>query len=478
MLESFFKAEKFGPYINGQFQIDPKKIKPHHSIAKQKEWKILALADEKDVHFALDASDKPFSLSVYERSTILKKMGAILRDCKQRVAEWITMEMGKTLRDSLGEVEYAASYFDWYAEEAKRILGYTVPSSKKNKWVEVRYEPVGTVAIITPWNFPIAMAARKIAPAIAAGCASIVRPSSDTPLSMLAIGAIASEAELPAEALQILPGDPNIISKILLGDPRVRKLTFTGSTAVGEKLYGQCVPTFKKVTLELGGHAPVLIFEDADLEQAASETISAKLRVSGQTCVCANRIYVHKNIAHAFVEILQKKLSSMKIGDPLDPSTDLTNVLHPSSMKKVPRQIEDALKKGAQSPLQGKNPHEPTILTEVRKEMEIYTEETFGPVFPILTFTSEEEAIHFANDTIYGLAAYVFTHDLARAHRVCNSLQYGIIGLNDGLPTSPEAPFGGVKYSGFGREGGPRGIYEYLVEKTISLNYDYKTRLT
>lgn len=471
MLDTFFKAEKFGPYINGDFQIDPKKIKPHRSITLKKEWKQLCLADEKDVHEAIDATDCPFPLSHYERSKVLVKMGVLLRQYKKEVAEWITLEMGKTLRDSLGEVEYAASYFDWFAEETKRILGYSVPSSKKDKFVKVLYEPVGTVAIITPWNFPIAMAARKIGPAIAAGCASIVRPSSDTPLSMLAIGAIAKEAGLPPSTLQILPGEANTISKPLLADPRVRKLTFTGSTPVGEQLYGQCVPTFKKVTLELGGHAPVLVFADCDLERAVNETIGAKLRVSGQTCVCANRIYVQKEKVDAFVEILQKKLSEMKIGDPLDESNDLTNVLHPSSEKKVPRQIEDAIKKGASCPLKGKSSHEPTILLNVTKDMEICTEETFGPVFPIMSFETEEDALHLANDTIYGLAAYVFTRDLNRADRVCNNLQYGIIGLNDGLPTSPEVPFGGIKFSGFGREGGPHGIYEYLVEKTISLKY-------
>lgn len=471
MLDTFFKTEKFGPYIDGEFHVDPKRLKPHHSIALQKKWKYLALANEKDVFRAIDATDCPFPLTYYERAAVLQKMGVLLRKYKREVAEWITFEMGKTIRDSLGEVEYAASYFDWYAEEAKRILGYTVPSSKKDKTVEIRYEPVGTVAIITPWNFPIAMAARKIGPAIAAGCASIVRPSSDTPLSMLAIGAIAKEAGLPKSALHILPGDANTISKVLLGDPRIRKLTFTGSTPVGEKLYGQCVPTFKKVTLELGGHAPVLVFADADLERAVDETIGAKLRVSGQTCVCANRIYIQKEKVEPFAALLQKKLSQLKVGDPLDESTDLTRVLHPSSEKKVPRQIEDALKKGASCPLQGKFPHEPTILLHVTKDMLICTEETFGPVFPILSFETEEEAIHLANDTIYGLAAYVFTRDLNRANRVCNALQYGIIGLNDGLPTSPEVPFGGMKFSGFGREGGPRGIYEYLVEKTISLKY-------
>ncbi|MDN3507074.1 MAG: NAD-dependent succinate-semialdehyde dehydrogenase [Simkaniaceae bacterium] len=453
MLEEFFKAENYGPFIQG-------------SIQKGKEK--LTLAGKEDVHQALDTAKAPEG-SHYERSAILRKMADLLRENADYVARLITLEMGKTIRDAKGEVEYAASYFDWFAEEAKRIQGYTIPSTNGDKHISVQYEPVGLVAVITPWNFPIAMAARKIGPAIAAGCPCIVRPSSDTPLSMLAIALIAKDAGLPDGALSVLPGKADSISKILLADPRVRKLTFTGSTPVGEKLYGQCISTFKKVTMELGGHAPALIFEDADIERAVQEIMNAKLRNSGQTCVCANRIFIHQSILDLFVEALQKKLSTLKIGDPLDEKTDLTNVLHPSSEKKVKKQIADAIEKGARCPLKGDSPYAPTILTHVTKEMEIFTEETFGPVFAIIPFETEEEAVRLANDTIYGLAAYVFTRDLSRAHRVCNQLEYGIIGLNDGLPTTPQAPFGGVKYSGFGREGGPKGIYEYLIEKTVSL---------
>ena len=344
----------------------------------------------------------------------------------------------------------------------------TIPSTEGNKHIEVRHEPVGTVAVITPWNFPIAMAARKVGPAIAAGCASIVKPSSDTPLSMVAIGAIGEMAGLPPGALTVLTGDAEMISEKLLADPRVRKLTFTGSTPVGEKLYRQCVSTFKKVTLELGGHAPLLVFDDADLDVAVKETINAKLRNSGQTCACANRIFVHTSILAPFVEKLKTLVSSMKIGDPMDESSDLTNRIHRSPAEKVPLQVRDALEKGATCLLEGKMPHEPTILTGITPEMRIFTEETFGPVFPIIPFETEEEALHLANATIYGLASYVFTQDLNRAHRVCAALDFGLIGLNDGLPTSPQAPFGGVKFSGFGREGGPMGIQEYLTQKTIS----------
>lgn len=459
MLETFFNDQSFGPFIDNEFLTSPTKK--------------LLNATEQNVEAALDVSEKGkkglLELSHYERASILSKMASLLRAHKNAVAKWITLEMGKTIRDAKGEVEYAANYFDWFAEEAKRIMGYTVPSTNGDKKISVALEPIGTVAVITPWNFPIAMAARKIGPAIAAGCASIVKPSSTTPLSMLAVGAIAKEAGLPTGALGILPGDAEMISQMLLKDPRVRKLTFTGSTPVGEKLYAQCVSTFKKATMELGGHAPALIFEDADLERAVVETINAKLRVSGQTCVCANRIFVHRSIIEPFTTALVKKLDSFKIGDPLDETTDLTNVLHPSSMKKVPKQIEDALKKGAKCLYGGKEPYVPTVLINLTKDMEIFTEETFGPVFAIHPFETEEEAINLANDTIYGLAAYVFTNDITRAERVCGALEYGIIGLNDGLPTTPQAPFGGIKASGFGREGGITGLHEYLVEKTISL---------
>lgn len=471
MMREFFKAESFGPFVNGEFIIDQKRLQPHKSIALKKEWKQLASASKQEIELAIDKSTHALEgTSEYERAAILMKMAQLLREYREPIAECITLEMGKTIRDAKAEVLYAANYFEWFGEEAKRIFGYEVPS-RQNKNLVVRHQPIGTVAIITPWNFPIAMAARKIGPAIAAGCSSLVKPSSDTPISMLAIAQIAKEAGLPSGALAILPGDPDAISDQLLSDPRVRKLTFTGSTAIGEKLYGQCVSTFKKVTLELGGHAPVLIFEDANIERAVEETINAKLRVSGQTCVCANRIFVHRSLAEKYIQTLQEKISQLTIGDPLDESTDLTNVLHPSSEKKVPIQIKDALKKGAHCIFEGESPHHPTILTNITKEMEIFSEETFGPVFPIATFETEEEAIALANDTIYGLAAYVFTNDLSRAHRIIKALDYGIIGFNDGLPTTPEVPFGGMKYSGFGREGGPRGIYEYLIEKTISLKY-------
>jgi len=474
-MQEFFKEKQFGPFIDGKCVIDEKKLQDHPSLVLQKHWKQLAHSTKSDVMHALASAQRGQkviqALSAYERATILKNMATHLRENGNFVAEWITLEMGKTIREAKGEVEYAANYFEWFAEEAKRIYGYTAPSTQNDKHIRIQHEPIGIVAVITPWNFPIAMAARKVGPAIAAGCASIVRPSTDTSLSMLAIAKIAKEAGLPDGGFNVVPGDPVMISDLLLEANEVRKLTFTGSTEIGKILYGKCVSTLKKATMELGGHAPVLILEDADVEKAATETINAKLRVSGQTCVCANRIFVHHSILESFTEKLLEKISTLKIGNPLEETTDLTNVLHPSSNKKVPRQIEDAIKKGAACLLRGQNHHEPTILTGITKDMDIFTEETFGPVFPIISFESEEEALALANDTIFGLAAYVFTQDINKAHKICNALNFGIIGLNDGRPTTPQAPFGGVKASGFGREGGRSGIYEYLTEKTISLKF-------
>jgi len=472
MRKDFFDQKHFGPYINNE-QIETDETIDHDFLMEKEKGVRLSFAGPKEVTSALEGSEMGkatlANLNPHERAEILHKMADLLRSHADPIGQMITREMGKTIRDAKGEVEYAANYFDWYAEEGKRVYGYTVPSHISGKEILVQHAPVGTVAVITPWNFPIAMGARKIAPAIAAGCASIVRPSTDTALSMLTLGAIAQEAGLPAGALQIIPGDPVAISTKLLSDFRVRKLTFTGSTEVGKLLYSQSTSTLKKVTLELGGHAPVLVFDDADLEKAAEEAIKAKLRVSGQTCVCANRIYVQKKSVEPFVALLKEKLSKLKMGNPLDESTDLTNVLHPTSQIKVPKQIKDAIGKGANCEVGGGVPHEPTILTGVTPEMTIYTEETFGPVFPIIPFETEEEGIAHANNTIYGLAAYLFTTNVDRVFRVTKALEYGIIGVNNGLPTSFEAPFGGVKSSGFGREGGPTGIYEYLTEKTISI---------
>jgi len=474
MMEDFFKASRADPYIDNE-QVESKKVIDHISPVLKEKWISLGLGGASDVARAIDSSEKGLKaleeLTAYERAAILHNMATLLRFHKKHIAEIITKEMGKTITGARGEVEYAANYFDWFAEEGKRVYGSSIPPRMKGKQILMQHEPVGIVGVITPWNFPIAMGARKIAPAIAAGCPSIVKPDMGTAVSMLAIAEIAKEAGLPKGALHVIPGNAEQIGEALLSDSRVRKLTFTGSTEVGKLLYAKCTPTLKKVTLELGGHAPAIVFDDADLEIAATEVINAKLRNSGQTCVCANRIYVHSSILQPFVEALVAKVEKLSTGNPLSEESDLTNVLHHTSMKKVARHVADAKKQGATCHLGGNHPYEPTIISGITPEMILYTEETFGPVFPICSFETEEEAIQRANNTPYGLAAYAFTQDITRAFRVTKALEYGIIGLNDGLPSTVEAPFGGVKNSGMGREGGAVGIYEYLTEKTISIGW-------
>jgi len=475
MIESFFNQKQYGSFINGKFIFDEKSAVDHFSVLSKEPWKKISLAKEKEIKEALETAKEGFkkikSLSAYERAYFLKRISELLLQYKESVAELFTREMGKPIREAKGEVEYAAGYFAWFSEEAKRTYGYSIPSQSKEKFLEVRYEPIGIAAVMTPWNFPLAMAARKIAPALAAGCSVITRPSSNTPLSLLVLGAMAEHLQMPKGTLNILIGEADPISQQILADPLVRKLSFTGSCEVGALLYSQCVSSFKKATLELGGHAPLLVFEDANLDKAVQETIRAKFRISGQTCICANRILVHKNIASTFVEKFSKAITTMKVGNPLEEETDLSNVLHPSSYKKVTHHIQDALDKGAICILKGKEGHDPTLLTHVTPSMVIFHEETFGPVAAITTFSNEQEAIALANDSLYGLASYVFTENLALAERIVSQLQYGIIGLNDGLPSAPNVPFGGIKYSGFGREGGPTGIYEYLYEKFTSKKF-------
>ena len=407
-------------------------------------------------------------MTAYERAAILNKIAALMIKNKEELARCVTMEMGKPIVDARSEVEYAASYFLWFAEEAKRIYGKEIPSRSPNKRLYVRYEPIGPCAIITPWNFPIAMAARKIAAAFAAGCPVISKPSSITPLSLLFLGALSHEAGIPKESVHILIGDGERIGEALLAAEPIRKLSFTGSCEVGKALYRQCAESVKKITMELGGHAPLIVFDDADLKKAIEGAYAAKFRISGQTCICANRLFVHKKILPNFLEGLIKKVKRMKIGDPLEEDTDLTTSIHPESQRKARAHIEDAIKNGAKAHLGAKEPHEPEILSGITKEMLIFREETFAPVAGIMEFEEDEEVIELANQTPYGLASYVFTEGLKRAENVTSKLEFGIVGLNDGRPSSAELPFGGVKASGFGREGGPSGIYEYLSEKIIS----------
>ncbi|MDZ7800010.1 MAG: NAD-dependent succinate-semialdehyde dehydrogenase [Trueperaceae bacterium] len=415
--------------------------------------------------------------SAFERAEVLRRWHDLIMSEQEALARVMTREMGKPIREARGEIAYAAGFVRWYAEEATRTYGEVFPTTNRAKRGLALRQPVGPVYGVTPWNFPAAMVTRKAAPALAAGCTFVHKPAEQTPLTALLLGELWREAGGPEGTLQILPAaDPAPLSEALMADPRIRKVTFTGSTEVGRILYRQSADTIKKLSLELGGHAPFLVFDDADLDQAVRESIACKYRNAGQTCVCTNRIYVHQDVAEAFTERYVAASRALRVGDPMDDATDIGPLVDAQGMTKVQEHVRDALAKGATLRLGGEVDHDlyylPTVLTGVTPAMTMMNEETFGPVAPILSFASESEAIALANDTPYGLAAYTYTNDLSRAWRVAEALEYGIVGVNDGVPSAPNAPFGGMKQSGVGREGGPWGIDEYLEVKYVSMRLD------
>lgn len=470
-MTSFFSKKSLGSFVEGNFLVSGQKSE-HISVVTKEKLTTLYRCNASDVNTALkstlEAQKKLSTLSSYERADILHKMGSLMVTHKDEIAPYLTHEVGKTLKEAEAEVLYTASYFHWNAEEAVRITDKRLSSRSKNKKLLLSYKPIGPCFFVSPWNFPLAMAGRKVAPAIAAGCSCIVKPCKEAPLTMLTLARIAQLAHLPKGVLNILIGDQQTISKPLLEAKTIKKLSFTGSLEVGKTLYHQSAKTLKKITMELGGNAPFIVFDDADLDLATDQALLAKLRNNGQTCVAANRFLVQKPIHDDFVKLLKQKVSKLKIGNPLSKTIDLSNIVHPTTEKKMKDHIEDALQKGAKTLLKAKKFYEPEILVDVKKTMKVYKEENFGPVMPILSFTKDKEAITLANDTNYGLAAYAFTSSLKRSHLITDELHFGMIGLNDGLISAPEFSFGGIKDSGFGREGGPNGIYEYLIEIMIS----------
>lgn len=411
-----------------------------------------------------------------ERSQLLNKWSELITEHRKEIGEIMTREQGKPLKEAIGEVDYANSFISWYAEEGKRIYGETIPASHPNKRIFVIKQPVGVVAAITPWNFPAAMITRKIAPALAAGCTVVVKPASQTPLTALKIIELAELAGFPKGVINIVTGSAKAIGDTWMADSRVRKVTFTGSTEVGKMLMRKAADTVKKISLELGGHAPFIIMEDADVDRAVNSLIESKFRNAGQTCICSNRVYIHESIIDRFSEKLVERVKKLKIGNGLDAGVDIGPLIDQDAVDKVMNHIHDAVNQGARilvgggiSEINGGTYFEPTILTNVSDSMVCMKEETFGPLAPLTAFKSEEEVLQRVNDTSFGLAAYVFTENISRAIRLSEQLEFGIVGLNDGLPSVPQAPFGGFKESGLGREGGHHGIEEFLEVKYISL---------
>ncbi len=432
---------------------------------------------KKEAESAVDAAYTAFKdwsqYSAYERSELLQKWFKLVDDNKEDLARTMTMEQGKPFKEALGEIGYANGFISWYAEEGKRVYGETIPATQRNKRLFVHKQPVGVVAVITPWNFPAAMITRKIAPALATGCTAVIKPAEQTPLTALKIAALAEEAGIPKGVVNVVTGDAKSIGEAWLDDTRVRKLTFTGSTEVGKLLMRGSAETVKKVSLELGGHAPVIVMDDCDIEKAVDGVIAAKFRNAGQTCVCSNRIYVHESIEKAFTERFVEKVKELKVGNGLDEGVAIGPLIDEAAVKKVQEHLDDAVRKGATVAYGGQKADGlffgPTVLTNVNDDMICMRDETFGPLAPITTFKTEEEAVERANDSIFGLAAYVFTENITKGIRISEQLEYGIVGLNDGMPSTPQAPFGGFKQSGIGREGGHHGIEEYLEVKYISL---------
>jgi succinate-semialdehyde dehydrogenase / glutarate-semialdehyde dehydrogenase len=441
----------------------------------------VSYGDEVEAEQAVRAASQAFpqwsGKTARERSQLLYAAYEKMLEHKEELASILTTEQGKPLKEARAEIDSAASYFLWYAEEANRLYGEIIPSSNKHKRLMVIPQPIGVVAAITPWNFPASMITRKLAPALAAGCAVVLKPAPETPLTAYQIVKILEEVGIPKGVVNLVTGDAVSIGQCWMNHPDVRLITFTGSTEVGKLLMKGSADHVKKLSLELGGHAPIIVFDDADLDLAAEMTLASKFRNCGQTCICANRVYVQKTIWDDFLEKLTEKVRRLSIDIGAKETVDIGPLINEEAVQKVQRHLEDAVQKGASVVYGGKRwdgPYpgyffEPTVLVNVTKEMRVMNEETFGPLLPLQPFEEEEEAIRQANDTPYGLAAYIFTDSIHRAYRVMEKLEYGIIGINDVFPALAEAPFGGVKQSGLGKEGGKEGIFEFVELKYVSM---------
>ena len=473
---SLFKEQAF---INGKW-IDSKESFAVTNPATNELIASVSNLGSKDAELAIKAAEQ--ALPAWrnrigkERAQIMRKWFDLIIENTKDLATLMTLEQGKPLAEASGEVVYGASFVEWFAEEAKRVAGSIPTTTWGDKRMMVLKQPIGVCVAITPWNFPIAMITRKIAPALAAGCTIVIKPAELTPLSALALAELAVRAGIPDGVINIITADANqsvVIGKTLCTSPTVRHLSFTGSTEVGRILMEQCAPTVKKIALELGGHAPFIVFEDADIDAAVIGAISSKFRNSGQTCVCANRFYVHKKVQDQFVEKFAKSVTAIKVGNGMEPGITQGPLIEAAALEKVEKHVADAISKGAKLVTGGKrsiaskNFYEPTILSNVNNQMLITYEETFGPVAPIIPFETDEEVIALANNSQFGLASYFYSRDIGRIWKVAEALEYGMVGVNTGIISNEVAPFGGVKQSGLGREGSVYGMDEYLEMKYV-----------
>ncbi len=440
--------------------------------------------DASDVADAIKAAKHAFpgwsERAAIERADLLFDIYHSMLEKKEKLAKVITKEMGKPIRDARGEVQSAIDYFRWYAEEARRVYGETIPASAPDKRIMVIKQPIGVVGAITPWNFPLSMIAGKVAPAFAAGCTLVLKPSSKAQQSAFEMAKIFEQVGVPKGVFNFVMAPSSVVTEELMNSKDVKKITFTGSTRVGKMLMEKAAKTVKRISMELGGHAPFIVFEDADLDQAAEDLLATKFRCSGQMCTSTNRIFVAVSVAEQFTKKVANIVKDLKVGNGLNPDTSVGPVIDINAVEKMKSQIDDAVNKGANvivndfqlaEDLEKGNFINPTILTNVTQEMDIFTEETFGPVAPIITFSSEEELLNVVNHEEYGLAAYLYSNDMSRVIRLSEKLEYGMVGVNDPLPFVVQSPFGGVKESGMGKEGGHHGIEGYLEEKLVAIKY-------
>lgn len=467
-------------YINGEWTTSGDGVIDVMNPATGEKYGTVPNGGEKEATAAVEAAASAFpawsKTTVYERAALLMKWHDLLIEHKQEVAEIMTKEMGKPLAEAIGEIEYSASFISWFAEEAKRSNGRLIPASKEGKRIQVLKQPVGVVVSITPWNFPAAMMARKMAPALAAGCTFVAKPAKLTPLTAVRMYKLAEEAGFPKGVINLVTGSASKIGRVFTSHPDVRKLTFTGSTEIGKELMKQSADSMLNLSLELGGHAPIIVCDDANMDLAVEGVMASKFRNAGQTCVCGNRIYVHRSIIEEFSQRLQEAASKLKVGNGMDEGVQIGPLVDQDGYEKSERHVQDAVAKGAKVLVGGDGRAEngayfynPTVLINATSDMLVMNEETFGPVAPIMAFDTVEEAVQLANDTRFGLAAYFFTDSLSRGTFIAENLEYGIVGWNDGAPSSAQAPFGGMKESGIGREGGQEGLEAFLETKYISI---------